>query len=370
MRDAPWPLGLALTEGFANARTGRWVSLIVVVATAWVTAGVGLANALEVSALARAEDEWIAAGAFVMSVEPVSSEAGSRIDVAACERLARVEGILASFAVAATDAAIEPVSAPGTRSTLIEVSPGIYPFLGVREPRGAGVVMSAAAAEPTGLADGEEVTFRRMEGAGVAVPFRAGVVMVDGAGLGPGLEGAFLLPTLLAGEADSCQVRTDAAHMATVPAYVSQALAAADGSAAIVRPLLAKNTFGVDFATAYSNGILRWAWVAGALVLAALWAVVQRTRRARNAIYQTFGAHVRARLILQCAEWVALTAPGVVWGWGIATCVGVGSGAAPGIALVQITWQAVAAWCAASVAVVAVALIPVGTLLDALKDGP
>ena len=31
MRDVPWPLGLALAEGFVNARTGRWVSLIVVV---------------------------------------------------------------------------------------------------------------------------------------------------------------------------------------------------------------------------------------------------------------------------------------------------------------------------------------------------
>ena len=60
--------------------------------------------------------------------------------------------------------------------------------------------------------------------------------------------------------------------------------------------------------------------------------------------------------------------PGATWGWGIATSLAIGLGADPGISLTQITLQIIATWCAVSIAIVAIALIPVGTLLDALKD--
>lgn len=368
MSESPWPVGLAVSEGVANARSGRWVSLIIVVAVAWITTGVGLANALEVSTLSRAEEEWIAAGAFVMSIEPASHETGARIDVAACERLSQTDGISASFAVAVTTATIEPANAPGTLTTLSEVSPGIYPFLDVREPTGAGLVATVTAAGPIGLADGEDTIFTRIDASGTSTPMQATAVIVDRAALSAGLEGSFMLPALLTGEADSCHVRTDPAHIEAVSTYVSQALSAPDGTLAIVRPLLSTNTYGLDFATAYSNRILRGAWAGGAVALTALWALVQRARRTRHAIYQTFGAHSQARLTMQLTEWAALSLPGATWGWGIATSLAIGLGADPGILLTQVTLQIIATWCAVSIAIVAIALIPVGTLLDALKD--
>jgi hypothetical protein len=368
MRNTLWPTGLCVSEGVANARAGRWVSLIVVLAVAWITAAVGLANALEVSALARAEQEWIAAGAFVMSVEPASSEPDSGIDVVLCERLSHLDGISASFAVRATTATIEPANAPGTLTTLTEVSPGAFAFLDAHEPVGVGVLATATAAGATGLADGEHTTFKRAAPLSVSSSFEGTAVIVDRSDLSPGLEGSFLLPTLLSGRADSCFIKSDAAHYSAVATYVGEALSAPDGSLAIVRPLLSKNTYGVDFATAYSTRVLRWGWLAGAAALAAMWALVQRTRRTRNAIYQTFGAHSRARLAMQTTEWAFLSFLGVAWGWGAALTFAIGFGADPRISLTQITLQTIATWGAASIAVIVMALIPVGDLLDALKD--
>lgn len=114
--------------------------------------------------------------------------------------------------------------------------------------------------------------------------------------------------------------------------------------------------------------MLGWAWAAGAGVLVALWAVVQWTRRSRLAIYATFGAHPRARLTMQSTEWLVLSAVGSAWGWGIATAFAIGLGADARVALVQVTGQVVATWCAASIGAAALGLLPVGSLLDALKD--
>ena len=368
MSGQPWPAGLAVSEGVANARSGRWVSLIVVIFVAWATAGAGLANALEVSALARAEEAWILAGAFVMSVEPAATEASTGIDVAACERLSEVEGISAAFAMALTTATISPANAPGTHATLMDVSPGLYSFLGVREPNGAGLIATGVGTRKTGLANGEEAVFTRTEDSGASATFRATTVIVDRSDLGPSLEGSFMLPTLLTGRADSCRIRTDAAHASAVPGYASQVLSGPNGTPAIVRPLLSENTHGLDFTTAYSTRILRWAWAGAAAALAALWAVVQRTRRNRHAIYQTFGMHTGARVIMQLSEWATLSIPGIAWGWGIAMAAAIGAGADPAISLIQITLHVIAAWCAASIAVIIAALAPVGTLLEALKD--
>lgn len=368
MSEARWPDGLAIIEGVANGRSGRWISLIVVVTVAWVTACVGLANALEVNALARAEDAWIRAGAFVMSVEPGSSEGGNSIDVAACEQLNQVAGVEASFASTLTGATNRPRNAPGMRTTLTQVSPGIYPFLGVDEPRGVGMVASVAAMELAGITNGEETIFRRIQMSGDSTDFQATAVIVNGVGLGPALQGSFMMPTLLVGEADSCHVRTDAAHVAAATLYVSQALSAPNGSLAVVRPLVPQDPYGIDFTTVYSWRILRWAWLGGALMITALWGLVQRARRTRHAIYQTFGVHTRARLVMEFTEWAVLSLPGIAWGWGIATTLAIGLGADPGTSLAQITLQIIAVWCAASLAVIGIGLIPVGTLLDALKD--
>jgi hypothetical protein len=369
MSRSQWPTRLSVSEGMANAKAGGWVSLILVAAVAWVMTAIGVANALEVSTLVRAEQSWIAAGAFVVSVEPAAKDkSAGLIDVAECEGLSRVDGVEASFAAQVTTATIEPANAPGTPTTLTYVSPGAYAFLNAREPQGVGVLATAPAAESTGLADGERTTFTRLNNADAPIAFAATLVVTRSADLSPALLGSFMLPTLLSGQADSCLVRSDAAHASAVSVYLAEALSARDGSLAIVRPLLPKSTYGVDFATAYSSRALGWAWVAGASLLAAMWALVQRTRRSRAAIYQTFGADARARLTMQFTEWTVVSLLGVVWSWGSALTLAIGFGADPSIALAQASLQILIAWCAASLAVIALSLIPVGTILDALKD--
>ena len=366
---APWPTALAISEGLANARSGRRLATTVSVAVALVTCGVGLANALDVSALVDAEQRWIDAGAFVFVVEPGSTADDARIDVATCDRLSQVDGIGSAFAVTVTDTTAEPVNAPGTHATLAVASPGVYEFLGVDEPAGAGLLAPPQITSGTGLIDGERTRFT-LESSGDAhvVDVDATVAIVHDSVLAEQLVGSYLMPSAPTGSAKQCYVRTDAEHVDDISAYIGSALAAADGTPAIVRPRLADNSYGLDFASAYSDRVLRWAWAAGAGVLIALWAITRWTRRARWAIYATFGAHSRARLTIQSTEWLALSAVGSAWGWGIATSFAIGLGADPRVTLVQVSGQIMATWCAASVGAAVIGLLPVGTLLDALKD--
>lgn len=363
-----WPNSLAVSEGCANAKAGGWVSLLVTVVVAWVAVVVGLSNALEVSALVRAEREWIEAGAFVMVVEPDGDDPAGGIAVAACEGLAEVEGISAAFAATITASVIEPTNAPGTVTTLAHVSPGVFEFVGAQEVPEPALLGVASTAESTGLVHGERAGFVQVDPSKDRTSFMAVLLLVDRADLGPSLEGSFLLPTLISGRADHCYLRTDASHAQAVAGFAAESLSYPGGRPAVVRSLLSANTYGLDFGHAYSERILGKAWLAGALVLVAMWALIQRTRRPRSALYQTFGVHTRARMLMQLSEWLALSLPGLAWGWGIATVLAVAAGAEPGVLLLQITLQLVATWCAASLGVLVISLVPVGSLLDALKD--
>ncbi|ASR53909.1 hypothetical protein ACT17Q_12260 [Cellulomonas sp. CW35] len=364
----PWPTKLSVREGLANAVAGRRLAVTVCATVALVTGGVGLANALEVSSLVDAERRWIDAGAFVFVVEPGSKTDDAGIDVSRCDRLSDVDGIDAAFAVTVTESTVEPAHAPGTRATLAVASPGVYEFLGVRAPATGGILVPPPAATSTGLADGEHSVFVVESWGRDTHEVPATAVLVDDGVLAEQLVGAYLLPTVLTGEAKQCYVRTDAAHVDEVGAYLRPHLADDDGTPALVRPRLAENSYGLDFENAYGARVLRWAWAAGAAMLVALWAVLQWSRRAKWAIYATFGADARARLTVQSAEWLVLSAAGSAWGWGMAVSYALGLGAEAGVALTQVTGQVVATWCAASVGAAAVGLLPVGTLLDALKD--
>lgn len=364
-----WPTSLAIGEGLAGVRSARGVSAMIAVASAWVVAGVGLVNALDVDALVTAEQEWIEAGAFVSVVEPGGSDSAG-ISVAACESLDQVDGVLGSFAVQVTNFAASPSSAPGTERTWAQVSPGVFDFLGLTTPEGPSVIITPDIAETTGLRTGEStvMTVVSFDGSSTAASGAVTVVETDSPVLAETIAGAYLSPELVSGEASQCYVATDASHAETIEGYLASALAPEPSTPAVVRPRISDNTFGIDFATAYDSRTLAWAWAAGAAVLAALWASVQFARRTRMAVYATFGAHQRARLTMQLTEWVVLSGLGALWGWAIGLTLALGLGVDVGIALTQVTWTALTTWCAATIGAVLVGLVPVGTLLDALKD--
>ncbi len=366
----PWPVSLAMRESLANARAARWMATLLTVAVAWVSAAAGTAAALDTSRLHDAEQAWIEAGGYAYVVEPGGGSEGPGLSVRACERLNDVRGVEGAFAASVTTRTLEPSTAPGTSATLIEVSTGIYRLLGLTPPASEGVVTTQATTNQTGLLDGEHATFtvtdfstRDTTGTIPAV-----LSVTDSPLLGETLAGAYLLPTLTDGDATQCYVTSDATHAETIETYLSTALTTADGSAPIVRPRLSDNTYGLDFSTAYGASLMRWAWAVGALAVFALWAVVRWTRRTQIAVYATFGADARARLVMQVTEWAALSGMGALWGWATGLALSLGFGADVHIALTQVTLQVAALWCAATLGVVALGLAPVGTLLDALKD--
>lgn len=366
----PWPSALAVREGLIAAVSAGWLSVVVVAASTLVMAGIGVANAVDVSRLAAAEREWIEAGGYTYVVEPGATGPDASLTVASCERLAQVEGIAGSFAISVTDRAASASSAPGTRATWVQVSPGIFQFFSLAPPQGPSVIVTPGTVANTALTDGEYtvMTVTSYDGTGTTQAAAVSVTALDSPVLTETIAGAYLAPDLLDGQAQQCYVSTDAAHAETIAAYLAAALSSERTTPAIVRPRLPENTYGLDFATAYDDRILGWAWAPGAAVLAALWALVQFTRRTRLAIYATFGAHVRARLTMQLTEWTAMTSVGALWGWAISLALALGLGADIGITLTQATWQILAAWCAASIAVILIGLVPVGTLLNALKD--
>lgn len=363
----PWPASLAVREGLTGTVTAGWLSVVIAVATMLVMVGIGVANAVDVSRLATAEREWIAAGGYTYVVEP-GPEAS--LSVASCERLSQVEGISGSFAVAVTDRAASVSSAPGTRATWVQVSPGIVEYFSLAAPAGANVIVTPAIVDDTALADGEHtvVTVTSYDGTATVETAPVTVTTLDSPVLAETIAGAYLAPELVGGAAQQCYVQTDAAHAGTIETHLAAALGSDRATPAIVRPRLPENTYGTDFSTVYDDRIVGWAWAAGAAALAGLWAVVQVTRRTRYAIYATFGAHAKARLTMQLTEWTAMTLAGAVWGWAIGIALAIGLGADIGIALTQVTVQIIAAWCAATLAAILVGLIPVGTLLHALKD--
>jgi len=366
----PWPARLAAREGILGAVSSRWTSVIVVITTALIVAGVALANAVDVSRLVAAEREWIDAGGYTYIVEPPATEADSTLSVQACERLASIEGIQGSFALSLTGQAGSVSSAPGTRATWVRVSPGVFDFFSLSPPPGPTVIVTQGIAASTAMSDGEHtlITLTRYDGTDLLETSPITATSLMSPLLGEDLNGAYLSPDLITGSAQQCYVQTDAAHFDSVGNHLATALSSHPTAPATVRPRLPDNTFGVDFATAYDDRLLGWAWAAGAVVLIAFWAVVQIARRSRLAIYATFGAHAAARLTLSFTEWAALTFVGAIWGWAWSIALAIGLGADIQIALTQTIAQTIATCGTAGLGAILVGIRPVGTLLNSLKD--
>lgn len=364
-----WPLGLAAREGAATARHGRWTSLLVVIAIATCIAAPGAADAVAVSDLIAEENAWIDAGGYVLVVS------GARVDnstnpvpAAACDQLMRIDGISASFAILAGSARGAFEHVPGGRAPVYAVSPGATTFLGAPPTLGAPVIVTTGLAQRTGVKDGERVRLIGSEGliaTGRSEPLT--VRVADSNVMGEEYDGALLMPTMLTTDAQTCFVRTDAAHHAAVIAALPTLLAY-DGQPAVAQPRLFASEFTVDFTSAYEDRAFRWLWIPSAALLLLVWMITQWFRRSQHAIYATFGMRAAPRLMMQVTEWAILVAIGLPWGWGlgIVWALAVGSRSEPALAMVS--FHAVLTVLAASVAVIVVALRPTGTLLDALKD--
>jgi hypothetical protein len=366
-----WPLALSAREGVATARTGRWTSVLIVVAVAWVIAAPGIADAVGVTRLIESERAWIDAGGYVFVVTGARETGGTTAPVPAevCDRLSRIDGVEASFALKRTSARGSVGHVPGGQATIYDVSAGALQFLRV-EPHSRGVVIATAGfAERTGVADGDPVTVLRRAGPDAAAttsdPLTARVA--DTATMGEEYDGALLMPALLVGTADACFVRTDAAHLSAVGAALPAQLAH-QGTSAIPNPRLFSSEFTVDYTTAFEDRPLRWLWAPAAALLGLLWAMLQWFRRSQVAIYATFGMRAPSRLVMQVSEWAALAGVGALLGWSIGVTGALALGARTAQALGLTSAHTGLTLIGATLLVIMLGLRPTGTLLNALKD--
>ena len=370
MSSRPWPLGLAVREGFATARTGRWTSLLLGLAVTWLVAAPGAADAVAVSRLIDDEQAWIDAGGHVYVVQGARTDDGQNpIPVETCESLGSVDGVLGAFALSRTQDSGTLRHIPAGRASLYDVSAGALQFLRAAPAAGGVILATGSFAERTGVVDGEIITVARRGPIGtvpaVSDPLTARIV--ETAVMGDEFDGALLVPSQLGLTAESCYVKTDAAHDAAL-AQVLPSLLAYEGDPAVANPRLFSSDFTVDYTHAYELRPLKWLWVPAAAILGLVWAMLQWFRRSHVAIYATFGMRAAPRLAMQLAEWGALAVLGAAWGWGIGVTGALALGAHPAQAVNQVSAHAILTVAGASVAVTLLGLRPVGTLLNSLKD--
>ncbi|WP_062071865.1 hypothetical protein [Demequina sediminicola] len=369
-RGRIWPLSLAAREGLATARTGRWTSAIVVIATAWLIAAPAIADALGVTRLMEAEQDWIDAGGHVYVVTGATVDGDQLpIPTSTCESLASYEGVESSFALTRSGATGALASVPGGRASVYSVTSGALPFLGIEgDPRGV-AILSSGFSERTGVLDGETIEVVR-QASDSEPAARTGLVasrVANIAPMGDEFDGALLVPSLLGDTADACYVATDAARHEAVGEILPAALAY-DGRSAAAADRLYTNEFTVDYTTAYEDRPLRWLWIASALALGLMWALVQWFRRSHTAIYATFGVRAPARLTMQLSEWVLLALAGAAGGWALGLVGALALGARTTPALSIVSAHTALTLIGATLIVITVALKPTGTLLNALKD--
>lgn len=366
-----WPLGLSAREGVATARTGRWTSTLIVIAVAWAIAAPSIADAVEVTRLIESERAWIDAGGYVFVVTGARETGGTAAPIPAdvCDRLSRMEGIDASFALKRTGARGSVGHVPGGQATIYDVSAGALQFLRVEpDPRGV-VIATTSFAERTGVADGDPVTVVRRASPEVAAATSDLLTtrVADTSTMGEEYDGALLMPARLTDTADACFVRTDAAHLSAVEAALPTLLGH-EGKSAIPNPRLFASEFTVDYSTAFEDRPLRWLWAPAAALLGLLWAMLQWFRRSQVAIYATFGMRAPSRLVMQVSEWAMLAAIGALFGWALGVTGALALGARSAQALGLTSAHAGLTLIGATLLVIVLGLRPTGTLLNALKD--
>lgn len=352
-RAPVWPLRLATREGIRNALLGRWVSALVVVTVSMLITATSFGAAWGASRLVQAETRWWEEGGGILLARATDQD-HPVIDATRCDHVNSLPGVVGAYAATTPTGTLSPL--PGVRATEIRVSPGVFRFHGIAPPGGPVLLAGASVLENRGISPGTEVV---ISGGLVAV------VEVPDATLPQELAGAWLNPEMVSGSAEHCVVKVEPGYHSGVTRYLETQLASPAGRPAVVLPLLASPR---DFVSEYRSRPLAWGWAAAAVLLGGMWALVTWLRRDRVAIHTTFGAHPQARLVIQLAEWTTLTLPALCWGWASAITWSVALGMQPHVALTQVSATAVAAWSGASLIAVAIGLIPVRSLLSALKE--
>jgi hypothetical protein len=370
MSRRSWPLLLSAREGVDTARAGRWTSMLIMAAAAWLVGAPGAADALDTAHLVAGERDWIDDGAYVFVVTGFNSkDAQNPIPSGACDRLAQSDGIEASFAASHSPATFAFSQSPSGRITLVDVTPGAAAYLGTSLDAHGVALVTEGLAKRSGVADGEPVVVQRRGGPGAAAATSdvLRVRVVSSRQLGAEYDGTLLMPGLAGDRAETCFVRTDAAHVKAVESLLPAALAW-DGKPAIPNPLLFQGKHTVDYTHAFEDRSLRWVWVATGALLGLLWAMIQWFRRSQIAIYTTFGMRAASRLVMQVAEWGVLGAIGAAWGWALGVVGAIALGARAEQAFAQVTWHALLTMLVATALVVLLGMRPTGTLLNELKD--
>ena len=348
-----WPVRLAIREGVCNALAGRWVSILVVVTVTWLTAATGLGSAWEVSRLVQAETQWWQDGGGVL-VARSTDEQQPGLDAARCDQVNSIDAVVGAYGATVSTRTVAPL--PGVRATLVSVTPGVFRFHELPPPTTASLLTGPASMADLKLNPGHEVFLN-----GISTE----VVEIPSSTLPPELGGTWLSPELLAGPAELCVVKVQPGHQSGVARFLEAHLASRGGDPAVVVPLLPTPR---DFVAEYRTRPLAWGWVLTAALLGGVWALVSWLRRDRAAIYTTFGAHPQARLMIQWAEWATLSVPASCWGWGIAMAWAIALHVEPMVALTQVSATVVASWTGASLVAVVIGLVPIRSLLQALKE--
>lgn len=366
---AGWKLGVAAGEGLRNWRHGRWLTALATLFIAAAMSATAITDAIAIDRLVRDEAAWEDAGGRVLVA--TNADAGG-IDRAACEGVARLDGVSASVSLTRLEARAGVANAPEANLPLVAAGEGIGRLLGL-EPA-AGAILPRDLASGIGVGPGDTITLVPGTAASDAlavdmlptapVPVAA---VTDTGVLAEDFAYAVLLPTSASGRAGSCYVRAAPGYLADVRAALP-ALLASDGQPPVVADRLVGGAYARDFAAEYADrGLKQAPWAVGASA-ALLWLLLVWIRRSRDGLYATLGADSSTRTVIRTSEGTAL----VVVATALAALVTAG--------VLRMTVASVAAvshdvvrhlTIAGSVAVLGVlvsALVPLRSPLGALKD--
>lgn len=306
-----WRPSEVAREALANL---RWTHATVVAVTVLGFASLVAAEADTVTRALAEEEGFRRAGGYVLLAET----ARDGIDIAACVRLARVDGVVAAGAerVAAAETAeyLRPASAPDARIPVTEATVGA---LAVWAPGstllpGSGAAVGGALADELGLDPGRPLVDRT----GRSYPVLA--VLPPDARHGEAARHVIrLIPPV--GTATRCWVELEPGAFSAGIDVVSAALTPAPAPVRVsaFRPRDELSARPADIVTERPQRAL-WVVVAGLVALAAwthLW-----SRRAEIGMYRTFGLTPLRLWLTVDVETVALVVPAAVAGtlWGLA----------------------------------------------------
>lgn len=320
-----WRWEAAISEGWRNWVSGRWVSIIVTLLAIVAVALPATADALVTARIARAEQVWIDSGGRVL----IATNELRGVDAALCERLRLTPGVDAAAAVTRLPDLVGTAVAPGADLSVTTATAGISGLLRLAHPID-GIVIGQTITDRIGA--GESVTLlprRNPTTTGdptsgptdvPAGPWHVSAI-ADLSVLGEAYAYGVILPTLAHGPADACYIRaapgqTNALRDA-LPAIFGSTITAPT----VVEDRLIGGAFSRDYVVEYRERPTAWLAIASGAALGAMWLLLRWVRRGQDSLYATVGAGTRTRGLIRMTEWALTLAVGTILGLVSATCV-------------------------------------------------